>query len=111
MLLLVPSTCDCTALTARLVDTSRPSLVQVELVGAGGLPVLPNGAAARVRALLDPSGVLTNAITPPVLDKPAAPAATLTAVLVRSDGIIARIVRDPAPSPQLQNDLAGLTIQ
>jgi hypothetical protein len=119
LLLLVPEACRCAARTAGLVNASRASLVQVELIGATAPPQVPSGAPSRTRALLDPGGALADSIALPLFVAPgttpgtpvAAVEPAVTAVLVRSDGIIARILRDPAPSAQLQNDLAGLTIR
>lgn len=110
MLLLVPDACDCKDRTAQLVRASRASLVRVELIGTARHPSNPDGVS-YTRTLLDPGAQLTDGLTPPGSPWTLERSENLTAVLVRSDGVIARILQDPQPSTDLQNDLAGLTIR
>lgn len=110
MLLLVPDACDCRDQTDQLVRASRASLVQVELIGASHHPALPDGVS-QAQTLLDPDGVLASSLTPREAPWTLDGAVTVTAVLVRSDGVIARILQDPHAGSDLESDLAGLTIR
>jgi hypothetical protein len=105
--LLMPDGCGCEQAAAELVLASRSSLVTVELIGGEHSPGLPNGSAdARVLTLADPQKGLAAALSGP---GPVPPETTPTAVLVRSDGVIAEIVRNPEHPRDLTDALAHLS--
>jgi hypothetical protein len=110
VVLLMPPGCGCAAVAAELVVASRETMVHVELVGGDTAPGLPNGSAdARVEGLADPDQNLARALTASPPGPVAAARPEPTAILVRADGVIARIVGDVSHPRDLRNDMAALT--
>jgi len=84
VVLLVPDGCECRQVVADLVVATRDARLQVLVVGRTTHPVLPETAPrTRVGATMD-DGRLSAALSPAPGDAP-------TAVLVRPDGVIARV--------------------
>jgi hypothetical protein len=108
VVLLMPPGCGCAKVAAELVVSSRESMVNVELIGGESPPGLPNGSAdARVRSLADPAQSLARSLTAP--PGPVNPDKTdPTAVLVRADGVIARIVPSVEHPGTLRSEFAEL---
>jgi hypothetical protein len=115
VLLLMPTGCGCDDVAAGLVAASRESQVTVALVGTDKAPKLPTDAlSSKTRLLTDAESALAAALAVPQTVGPRASAnvdAAATAVLVRADGVIARIVRNLQNAAELGPDLAGLTIR
>lgn len=106
VLLLIPPACGrCTGTAAEVVAASRDAAILVVLVGSGDRPpALPQPAdRVRTRTLADPTGAVADGV-------PASSTQGVTAVLVRPDGQIARVMPDLADARQLRGDFAGLTI-
>ncbi len=106
VLLLTPAGCArCAAVGAALTVAARDSRVTVVLVADAGRPnPLPAEATGdRAVSLADPQGVLFRAVT---ARSPAGP----TAVLVRADGVITRVVPDITDVATLRGELAALPV-
>jgi len=106
VLLLAPASCPrCAAVTGEVVEASRDAGILVVLVTTGDRPsALPWSAdGVRTRTLGDPRGALSAGVPDRSSSGP-------TAVLVRPDGQIARVVYELADAGQLRGDFASLTI-
>lgn len=104
VVLLVPDACGCDHLVADLVVATRDARLQVLVVGRTSPPALPDTAPrTRVSATLD-QGRLAAALAPAAgaTSETAAP----TALLVRADGVIARVVPELRDVTEIRPDLA-----
>lgn len=111
VLLLMPADCHCDQVAADLVRVSRDALVAVELVGAERTPRLPaNAPRPRITSLVDTKGLLTRAVTPPAMTGPVAAQTDPTAVLVRTNGVITRVLPNLREVEWLRAELAALTV-
>ena len=116
VLLLMPAGCQCDGVAASLVGVSADAQIPVGLVGAAQAPARPSASSRdRVIVLTDPAGGLSGAITAgrtaAARMGPIAAPTGPTAVLVRSDGLIAAIVPDLRDAAQIRADLAALTVR
>jgi hypothetical protein len=106
VVLLEPAHCaSCARVATSLISASRDTRIPVALVAeTAKAPAMPPGAdRSQIMALADPAGALGTPITPRSATGP-------TAVLVRSNGVIARIAPDLGDAGSLRSELAGLTI-
>lgn len=113
VLLLMPAGCDCDDVAADLVRSSRDALIAVELVGVTAPPARPASSPRdRVHTLADPTDTLGRAVHTDRSTSmgPVVPRTAPTAVLVRSNGLIAGVVPGLSDASQLRAELAGLTI-
>jgi hypothetical protein len=111
VLLLMPANCGCDQVAADLVRISRDALVSVQLIGADRPPRLPaNSPRLRIRSLVDTEGVLTTAVSGSSPPGPTAGRPGPTAVLVRTNGVITRVVPNLRDAQRLRAELPALTI-
>lgn len=100
VIVLVPPDCDCRALVDDLISSTSTSRLQVLFVGQDSDPRLPSTAPPqRVRAAVDPQAVLAStyaADTGP------------TAVFVRADGTVSRILRNAEPGADIHQEVDAL---
>jgi hypothetical protein len=103
VVLLVGDGCDCAPLVTDYIHATALAKVRLLVVGDEVAPSLPSaGVRGRVMAATDPTRRLAIAFSPPRALAPAA-------VLVRADGVIARISLDARDVVTLRSELAALT--
>lgn len=110
VLVIAPAACDCAPLIDDVVRRTRAARLQVLVIGVGADPALPSNAPRdRVHAARDTGGLLASSYgAGPGPGTVAGERAEPTAIFVRSDGVVSRVLYPATPGVAVHTEIDGL---
>ncbi|MDQ6875475.1 MAG: hypothetical protein M3042_10505 [Actinomycetota bacterium] len=112
VLVIAPAACDCARLIDDVVRRTRSAGLQVLVIGVGADPTLPRNAPRdRVHAARDTGGLLASSYGARAgtgSDSGAGAVAEPTAIFVRSDGVVSRVLYPATPGAAVHTEIDGL---